>query len=113
MVYISDNELDPPGKLTTTRSEFARFCEGADVLIHDSQYVERDMPNKHGWGHSLISQVRELAAVAKVKRLLLFHHDPDRSDDELDVIEEETSSWLRQNSRSECTVAYEGLELSV
>lgn len=113
VIYISDNELVPPGPATTSISQFVSFCQDADILIHDSQYVERDMPHKHGWGHSLISQVRELAAAARVKQLVLFHHDPERSDDELDGIQDETGSWLRRRSQTESCVAYEGLELSV
>jgi ribonuclease BN (tRNA processing enzyme) len=113
VVYISDNELDPPGQRSTSISEFVSFCRGADIMIHDSQYLERDMPYKRGWGHSLVSQVREVAAAARVKQLVLFHHDPDRSDDELDVIQDETRSWLRKNGQTEVMAAYEGLEFAV
>jgi len=44
------------------------------------------MPCKHGWGHSLISQVLELACDAGVRAVALYHHDPSRSDSELDEI---------------------------
>lgn len=116
LVYLPDNELFPPdGDLQKTSfDQFADFCQGADLLIHDSQYTEADMPLKHGWGHSVISQVRELAAAARVRHLIHFHHDPDRTDDELDAIQAESCVWFRKNApRTRCTVAYEGLSITI
>ena len=116
LVYLPDNELFPPdGDLQqTTFDEFAAFCQGADVLIHDSQFTEADMSLKYGWGHSVISQVRELAAAAQVRHLVLFHHDPDRTDDELDAIQAESDEWFRRNApQTKCTVAYEGLSITI
>lgn len=116
VIYLPDNELFPPdGDLQQTSfDEFAAFCRGADLLIHDSQYVEADMALKNGWGHSVISQVRELAAAAQVKHLVLFHHDPERTDDELDAIQTESDEWFRRNApETKCTVAYEGLNVTI
>ena len=62
-----------------------RLAEGADVLIHDAQYTDAEYPPKVGWGHSPISYVLRTALAARVKRLVLFHHDPMRSDDLLDT----------------------------
>lgn len=110
LVYIPDNELDPPYAKETEFDGFVQFCKGADVLIHDAQYLEQDMPAKHGWGHSLIGQACDLAAAAQVEQLILFHHDPDRSDDELDAIQKEARDWFNRNGHAtRCTVAYEGL----
>jgi len=112
LIYMPDNELFPPEPGHTTFDEFAEFCRGADMLIHDSQYLEQDMPLKHGWGHSIISQVWELAKAAQVKHLVLFHHDPDRTDDELDDIQSASTAWFRENAPEiRCTVAYEGLTI--
>lgn len=114
VVYLTDNELNPPYEKTTTKEDFVRFCENKDVLIHDAQYTERDMPHKHGWGHSLVVQACELAAEANVKLLILYHHDPDRTDDELDEIQEFATAWFKKNkSSTRCTVAYEGLVLEL
>lgn len=93
--YITDNELEPPGKVTTSYDQWVEFCRGVDVLIHDAQYLESDMPHKHGWGHSLVSQVRQLAVDAEVGCLAMFHHDPDRSDTEIDFIQQENESFFR------------------
>jgi phosphoribosyl 1,2-cyclic phosphodiesterase len=112
VVYITDNELYPPYNKNTEFEEFVRFCSFADVLIHDSQYIEQDMPYKHGWGHSLVSQTCELALAADVKHVILFHHDPERNDEELDVIQKKAQSWFEENNAHiTCTAAFEGMEL--
>jgi phosphoribosyl 1,2-cyclic phosphodiesterase len=114
LAYVTDNELDPPGQPGTTYDQWVKFCHGADVLIHDAQYTEDDMPHKHGWGHSLISQVRQLACDAEVKTLVLFHHDPERTDSQLKEIQLETDYFFRGKrwpTRAIC--AYEGMELEI
>jgi len=114
LVYLTDNELEPPYEKATGFGEFVEFCRHADVLIHDAQYLQSDMPAKHGWGHSLVQQARQLAVAAEAKHLVLFHHDPGRTDDELDVIQEETRAWMHtQNRHMQCTAAYEGLVVDI
>ena len=95
--YITDNELEPPEKVSTTYGEWVEFCRGVDVLIHDAQYLESDMPHKHGWGHSLASQVRQLAVDAEVGCLAMFHHDPDRTDTEIDFIQKDNEHFFCGN----------------
>ena len=93
--YITDNELEPPGKMSTTYDQWVEFCHGVDVLVHDAQYLESDMPHKHGWGHSLVSQVRQFAVDAEVGCLAMFHHDPDRTDTEIAFIQKDNESFFR------------------
>ncbi len=110
--YVTDNELDPPYALSTSYDEWVNYLHGVDVLIHDAQYTEDDMPHKHGWGHSLISQVRQLATDAEVSTLVMFHHDPDRSDAELDEVQIENEKYLKSHrapTRSVC--AAEGMRI--
>jgi len=110
VVYLTDNELEPPYEKATGFDEFVEFCRRTDVLIHDAQYLQSDMPAKQGWGHSLVQQACQLAVAAEVKHLILFHHDPARTDDRLDVIQEAARARLRtQNQHMQCTMAYEGL----
>jgi len=92
--YITDNELEPPEKVSTSYGEWVEFCCGVDVLIHDAQYLASDMPHKHGWGHSLVSQVRQLAVDAEVGCLAMFHHDPDRTDTEIDFIQKDNEHFF-------------------
>jgi len=114
VVYMTDNELKSTDHKATDFSEFVQFCNQADVLIHDAQYIEEDMPFKHGWGHSLVSEACELAAASAVKHLILFHHDPERSDRDLDLIQEKARLWFQaKNLNTRCTVAYEGLTLDI
>ena len=114
VVYLTDNELDPPGPKETNLDAFVRFADGADVLIHDAQYVEQDMPRKRGWGHSRVRQATALALAARVRHLVLFHHDPDRTDDEVAMIESEAREQLaRLGAATECTAAYEGLVIAL
>jgi phosphoribosyl 1,2-cyclic phosphodiesterase len=114
LAFVTDNELDPPYAVSTTWDEWVAFCEGVDVLIHDAQYEESDMPAKHGFGHSLVSQVRQLAHDARVGCLVLYHHDPDRTDLEVDRILRESEVWLAtRGSSTSCLCAWEGLSLEV
>ncbi len=110
--YVTDNELDPPYALSTNYDEWVNYLHGVDVLIHDAQYTEDDLPHKHGWGHSLISQVRQLATDAEVGTLVMFHHDPDRTDTELDEVQIENEKYLKSHrapARSVC--AAEGMRI--
>ena len=112
--YFTDNEIDPPYPKSIELNELTEQCKNADVLIHDAQYTEDDMPFKHGWGHSLISQVTDLGKTANVKNLVYFHHDPDRTDDELDAQLEKASKTLQENDSSvKPYFAYEGLKLTL
>ncbi len=68
-------------------SRVADFFRGADLLIHDAQYTNEEWNNeKLGWGHSSFEYVIETAAAAGVKKLILTHHDPERTDDQLDTL---------------------------
>ena len=114
VVYLTDNELYPPYEKATEFEEFVDFCQGTDILIHDAQYLDSDMPHKHGWGHSLVHQVCALATAAHVSHLVLYHHDPDRTDDEVDAIQEMARYWLYASApHTQCTAAYEGLTMCV
>lgn len=61
------------------------FFAGADLLVHDAQYTREEyLAGKVDWGHTPIEHAIASARRAGVKRLALFHHDPERSDDQLD-----------------------------
>ena len=112
--YVTDNELDPPYVPHTNYDQWVKYLQGVDVLIHDAQYTEDDMPHKHGWGHSLIAQVRKLATDAEIGTLVMFHHDPDRSDSQLDEIQIENEIYLKSHrapARSVC--AAESMQILV
>jgi phosphoribosyl 1,2-cyclic phosphodiesterase len=63
------------------------FFRGADLLIYDAQFTEAEYEDsRRGWGHTAIEQAIEVARRAEVKRLALFHHDPVRTDAQLDAL---------------------------
>ena len=67
-----------------------RFFQGADLLVHDAQYTRQEYEKgKVGWGHSPIEDAIAAAGRAGVKQLALFHHDPERSDDQIDAMAEQ------------------------
>ena len=112
--YFTDNEIDPPYEKSIELDVLTEHCKNVDILIHDAQYIEADMPLKHGWGHSLISQVTKLGESAEVKNLVYYHHDPERSDDDIDAELETASKTLKENGSSvRPYFAYEGLKLSI
>lgn len=97
--YITDNELylrtDPRYDLAYVE-RLANFVRGADVLITDTTYRDHEYVNKVDWGHSCVSEVADLAARAQVKRLHIFHHDPDQTDDDIDRKLNETREALHR-----------------
>lgn len=60
-----------------------RLAQGVDLLIHDGQYANHQLPQKRGWGHSSYEQAAEVAIRANVKQLFITHHDPDHDDEYL------------------------------
>ena len=64
-----------------------QFFAGADLLIHDSQYTEAEyQQGRKNWGHTSFEHAIAAANRAGVKKLALFHHDPDRTDDQIDEL---------------------------
>lgn len=63
------------------------FYRNADLIVHDTQYARKEYRDlRIGWGHSSFEYAVESASYARVKQLAFFHHDPTRTDDELDRI---------------------------
>jgi phosphoribosyl 1,2-cyclic phosphodiesterase len=86
------------------------FFKGADILIHDSQYTHQEyMSSKLGWGHSSFEHAVNAAHKAGVKKLLLFHHDPDRADTELERIENKIKKTVGGKTNMQVMMAREGL----
>lgn len=117
LVYVSDNELstqarydDPPD----WRRKLVEFARGASVLVHDTMYTTEEYASFVGWGHSTHEQAVELALEAEVGRLVLFHHRPERSDEEVDrCLEICREMAARRGGRLEVVAAAEGLTLKV
>jgi len=116
-VYISDNELragDASASGDRWRAKLVEFIRGARVLIHDATYTEEEYETHRGWGHSTYGDAVALALEAGVETLVLFHHSPDRSDDELDIrLNECRAATARSGRTLRIVAAAEGLELDV
>jgi CheY-like chemotaxis protein/phosphoribosyl 1,2-cyclic phosphodiesterase len=113
--YITDNELYlPSDKRHNPRyvEQLANFVHGADVLITDTTYRDSEYPAKVDWGHSSVSQVVRLAARAEVKRLHLFHHDIDQTDEAIDLkLADARHALARLGSKVQCDAPAEGSTL--
>ncbi len=64
----------------------AELAEGVDVLMHDSQFTDVEYSTRVGWGHSTFKDALRFGKICNVKKLLLFHHDPDHNDEQLESI---------------------------
>jgi ribonuclease BN (tRNA processing enzyme) len=108
IVYATDTE----GYVGTDKRLVA-FAKDADVLIHDAQYSDEHywggltgFPSTQGYGHSTVSMACGVAAAARVRGLILFHHDPSYSDRMVAGMEADAKEMFSATQAS-----YEGLEI--
>jgi phosphoribosyl 1,2-cyclic phosphodiesterase/DNA-binding response OmpR family regulator len=88
------------------------FIQDVDVLIMDSQYDDAEYHSHVGWGHGCVDDVVSLAMIARVKKLFLFHHDPEHDDEHITRMVQ----WARElvtihGETLEVDAAREGLEV--
>jgi len=100
IVFITDNELFSNGKSVTPWKEFVEFSRDADILIHDAHYFSEEIIKTEGWGHSTYQQAFNLGVEANVKQLIFFHHEPDRTDNQIHTIVNQYNEKLRKNNLS-------------
>jgi phosphoribosyl 1,2-cyclic phosphodiesterase len=90
--YMPDHE---PAVLSDFRTESPDWidgfavADGADVLLHDSQYTPAEYETRRGWGHSSFVDAVAYAQVTGAKQLIMFHHDPGHGDEALEEMEQE------------------------
>ena len=93
-------------------TDIIEFASGADLLIHDAQYLHGEYyskdKSKKGWGHSTIEMAAEVARKAEVKRLVLYHHDPIHDDRTLRDIARRSKRLFAAS-----VVAREGMKISL
>ena len=112
IVFITDNELPPEDESANLMDRYIAFSEGASLLIHDAQYTPDEFSKRRGWGHSNYESTVKLAIRAGVRKLILFHHDPSRTDKEVREIERDCRKIVkRQKSALEVEAAREGAEI--
>ncbi len=90
------------------------FIRGADLLVHDTQYTHKEyIDSKLGWGHSPFEHAINSSHKAHVKTLACFHHDPLRTDDQLDALLEEYRNKMLGKTDLRLEIAREGMEFEV
>jgi phosphoribosyl 1,2-cyclic phosphodiesterase len=111
-VFLTDNELSfrHPGGLLY--EDYLAFSQGADLLIHDAEYEQKDY--RKAWGHSVYKDALRLALKARVKRLGLFHHNQERSDRAVDAIVDDCRKIIKdQHSSLECFALDQNQEITL
>ncbi len=110
-----DEAMAEEGELVAEEQNMVveQFFSGADLLIHDAQYnMEEYEAGKQGWGHTSFEYACSAAKRAGVKKLVLFHHDPVRTDDQLDELAG-IHCQSDKYSPTEIFIAREGMELEI
>jgi phosphoribosyl 1,2-cyclic phosphodiesterase len=130
VVYATDHEAAEPNGMVLEASpttpepalagaghqhrKLVQFATGADLLICDAQYTPEEYQEHVHWGHSSTEDALDIALRARARRLALFHHDPERSDRELDRILKQCRKKIAQaGSDMECLAAQEGLAITL
>jgi phosphoribosyl 1,2-cyclic phosphodiesterase len=115
LVYVPDHEPLPGGDLRSVPTEWMsghHLACGADVLMHDAQYRDHEYGAHVGWGHSSIADTIEFACRSEVDEVLLFHHDPYHSDEDLEeLLKEARAHW--PHAENKVQLAYEGMTLEL
>ncbi len=88
------------------------FIHEADVLILDSQYDRQEYQTRAGWGHGCVDDSVALALRAGVKKLVLFHHDPDHDDRKIDALLKHARALVKkQRGKLKVEAAREGMTI--
>jgi len=113
VAYLSDHapqDLGPGAEGTGELHDAAlALADGADLLIHDAQYTRSELPARGHFGHAAAEYAATLAEAAGAHRVLLFHHDPDRTDVDVDLV----ARAVRAGTTVDVDVAREGVSVSL
>jgi ribonuclease BN (tRNA processing enzyme) len=110
LVYVPDHgprALGPgPEGWGEYPEDLVELCRGADVLLHDAMFPVEEMERATDFGHAVAEYAVGLGERAQVKSVLLTHHAPSRTDDQLDA-------FGRRYAREDpaVTMAVEGVTL--
>jgi phosphoribosyl 1,2-cyclic phosphodiesterase len=112
--YIPDHEpalagIEGRGAEWVSAGGIAR---DVDVLLHDSQYSEGEYGSRIGWGHSSVAHAVAFSEAVGAKRLVLFHHEPNHSDLELEVLEDRARELSDSLERAP-VLAREGMSIDL
>jgi phosphoribosyl 1,2-cyclic phosphodiesterase len=114
LTYLTDHEpaLGSDLSLPLEWISGSALAVGADVLIHDCQYTDAEYAGRVGFGHTSTDQLARYAALTDVGRVVMFHHDPMHTDDQLDAMRGNVlERWAGDADR--VLIAAEGLALEI
>jgi phosphoribosyl 1,2-cyclic phosphodiesterase len=112
--YLTDNELGPWSGMPEWQSRLVGFLRNGAVLVHDATFGDDVIRDRIGWGHSSGGQAVDLAIAAGVRRLILFHHAPEHTDQRIDqLVDEARSRAARAGSALVVEAAAEGLSFDL
>ena len=113
--WVRDTDVVARGERQNTPEEdrnVIEFIRDADVLILDAQYSASEYEQRVGWGHSCVEDTVSFALHANVKRLFLFHHDPDHNDEQVSkMLERARQMVANRRSRLVVEASREGVEV--
>jgi phosphoribosyl 1,2-cyclic phosphodiesterase len=114
IAYIPDHEpaLAGIGGRTTEWVSAGGIARDVDLLLHDSQYSEDEYDTRIGWGHSSVAHAVAFSEAVRAKRLVLFHHEPNHSDSELEQLEDRARELSDSLERAP-VLAREGMQIDV
>ncbi|MEO0392015.1 MAG: MBL fold metallo-hydrolase [Pseudomonadota bacterium] len=82
VAIVTDTE-HVPGE---TDANVLALAQDADVMVYDATYTDEELPSKKGWGHSTWQEACRIGEAANVGKVVIFHHDPERTDEQMDEI---------------------------
>jgi phosphoribosyl 1,2-cyclic phosphodiesterase len=114
LAYLPDHEPALAGisERSTDWISGASIAGDADLLLHDAQYSEDEYEGRIGWGHSSVEAAVEFTRAVAARRLVLFHHEPEHTDDSLRHLEEHAQS-LADGGEQSPSLAREGMVLEL
>lgn len=113
-VYATDSEYKDLSRESTEK--YIKFFKDADLLVFDAQYTFEESIHKEDWGHSSALIGIDFAIQAQIKRLAIFHHEPERDDFEIEKIVKRSIEYRKINYPDrdvEIFPAVEGLEIQL
>jgi phosphoribosyl 1,2-cyclic phosphodiesterase len=111
IAYLSDHQQPFDGSFRASEGAI-ELASGADLVIHDSQYTQDEFARKYNWGHCTVEYAVWFASHCRARRLALFHHDPTRTDKDIDAMEECAANAGRAMGL-EVVAAREGLTIQL
>jgi phosphoribosyl 1,2-cyclic phosphodiesterase len=115
VAYIPDHEPALAGAIGSNSTDWisgSSLAQGVDALLHDAQYFEDEYADRVGWGHSSVADAVAFTRAVGAHRLVLFHHEPSHTDDELERLEARARG-LADEDHPPPQLAHEGMVVEV